>query len=186
MSWRRSNLVALAAGGLFVLRHRAEPRELSPDDGGTETRHGAGDQGNHGTGDDARAAIAMTVRYLLAAVVLVNLAGCTPPTRLVERQDDMLVRAGFQQRPANSPTRLGFLKSLPPNTFVTRTVNGQPIYLYADPVVCNCLYRGSQQAWDAYQRERSEKGLAAEQAETREAYQRLLYDENDWGFGVTP
>jgi hypothetical protein len=128
----------------------------------------------------------MTLRYLLAAAALVSLADCTPPTRLIEQQDDMLVRAGFQEKPANMPTRLAFLKSLPPNTFVTRTVDGRPIYLYVDPIVCNCLYRGSEQAWNAFQRERSEKGLAAERAETRETYQRLLYDENDWGFGVTP
>jgi len=54
-------------------------------------------------------------------------------------------RAGFQLKAPDTPHRLAAMKGLPPNKFVTRVVNGQPVYLYADPLVCRCVYFGTQQ-----------------------------------------
>ena len=41
-------------------------------------------------------------------------------------------------------------------------VNGNPVYLYADPLDCNCVYFGTQQNWDAYKQEIFAKQLADE------------------------
>ena len=42
------------------------------------------------------------------------------------------------------------MMKMTPNKFVTRVRNGKLVYLYADPMVCKCVYFGSQQNWDAY------------------------------------
>jgi hypothetical protein len=67
---------------------------------------------------------------------LLAVAGCASQQQLVGQKEDLLAAAGFQIRTADNPQRLAAMRSLPPNKFVTRVVNGQPVYLYADPLVC--------------------------------------------------
>src|ERR1700737_1400868 len=104
---------------------------------------------------------------LLAAVDLVlAIAGCATPTSQVAQKGDMLAAAGFQVRVADSPHRVDQMKRLPPNKFVSRVRNGQPVYLYSDPAACNCVYLGTQQNWDVYQqqlapRRRENEGVSA-------------------------
>ena len=69
------------------------------------------------------------------------------------------------------------MRSLPPNKFVTRIVNGQPVYLYADPLVCRCVYFGTQQNWAAYRQEVFAKQLADE------AQMTALMNQSDWEWG---
>jgi hypothetical protein len=69
------------------------------------------------------------------------------------------------------------MRRLPPNKFVTRVVNGQPVYLYADPLVCRCVYFGGQQNWGAYRQEVLAKQLADEAQMTAFMYQ------SDWDMG---
>src|SRR5215470_18407451 len=85
--------------------------------------------------------------------LILGLMGCVSPQQLVGQKEDLLAAAGFQVRVADTPQRLAAMKRLPPNKFVTRVVNGQPIYQYADPLVCQCVYFGTQANWAAYQRE---------------------------------
>ena len=77
----------------------------------------------------------------------------------------MLAAAGFLVRPANTPERKAALASLPPNRLVQRFHDDRVAYLYADPVVCQCLYVGSQGAYGRYQQERLQQRLADEQVE---------------------
>src|SRR5260370_17518979 len=79
--------------------------------------------------------------------------GCASQQQLVGQKEDLLAAAGFQIRTADNPQRLATMRKLPPNKFVTRIVNGQPVYLYADPLVCRCVYFGTQQNWAAYRQE---------------------------------
>ncbi|HEX3416711.1 MAG TPA: hypothetical protein VHT21_09950, partial [Stellaceae bacterium] len=65
-------------------------------------------------------------------------------------------------------------RSLPPNKFVTRIRNGQPVYLYADPLVCRCVYFGNQQNWAAYRQEVFAQQLADE------AQMTAIMNQNDW------
>ena len=103
--------------------------------------------------------------------------GCASQQELVGQKEDLLAAAGFQVRPADSPRRLAAMKSLPPNKFVTRIKNGQPVYQYADPLVCRCVYFGTQQNWDAYRREVFAKQLADENQMT------AVMNQSDWEWG---
>lgn len=69
------------------------------------------------------------------------------------------------------------LASLPPNQLLRRTRNGTVSYVYADPLVCRCLYVGGQEAYARYQRQAQRERLADE----REMAAQLEFDNNwDW------
>lgn len=76
--------------------------------------------------------------------------GCQPPASVIGGKEDMLAAAGFILQPANTLARLAALKSLPPNKFVRKTKGNNVVYLYGDPVVCKCVYFGTQQAYGSY------------------------------------
>jgi len=51
------------------------------------------------------------------------------------------------------------------------------VYLYADPLVCNCVYFGNQQNWDAYKQEMFAKQLADE------AQMTAIMNQEEWDWG---
>ena len=109
--------------------------------------------------------------------LLLSIAGCTTPQQQVSQKEDLLSAAGFQVRVADSPQRIAALKSLPPNKFVTRVKNGQLVYQYADPLVCRCIYFGTQQNWDAYRQEVFQQRLADE------AQMTAIMNQESWDWG---
>jgi hypothetical protein len=124
------------------------------------------------------------VRKLIAFFALTGLltvVGCATQQQLVGQKEDLLAAAGFQIRIADNPRRLAAMRSLPPNKFVTRIVNGQPVYLYADPLVCRCVYFGTQQNWAVYRQEVLAKQLADEAQMTALMYQ-SEWDMGPWGW----
>jgi hypothetical protein len=100
-------------------------------------------------------------RFALAVGAALTAAACANPGTVVSEKEDMLESAGFVPKKANTAARMASLKSLPPNQFVARTVKGTPSYLYADPVVCGCVYIGDQKAYDQYR-----QNMAARQTAT--------------------
>ena len=112
-----------------------------------------------------------------AVTALLAVTGCATQQQLVGQKEDLLAAAGFQVRISDTPQRLAAMRRLPPNKFMTRVVNGQPVYLYADPLVCRCVYFGNQQNWAAYRQEMFAKQLADEAQVTA-----LMYQDN-WEMG---
>jgi hypothetical protein len=109
------------------------------------------------------------------------LAACQTQQQIVSEHEDNLAAAGFIVRPANTPERQAMLHRLPPHVFVQR-VNGDAVhYVYADPLVCGCLYVGSQQAYDQYKRDQQQKNLADEQQMTAQTYSDASWNWNAWG-----
>jgi hypothetical protein len=118
----------------------------------------------------------------LVILSIVLLPGCAElKQKSVEAREDNLAAAGFMVKPANTPERQNMLRRLPPNKFVTRT-NGDSIhYVYADPLVCACLYVGSQQAYQQFQQHEQQQRLADEQRMTAEAYSDPGWNWSAWG-----
>jgi hypothetical protein len=108
---------------------------------------------------------------------MLGISACVSPQQQVAQKEDLLAAAGFQVRVADTPQRLAAMKRLPPNKFVTRVVNGQPVYLYADPLVCRCVYFGGQQNWGAYRQEVLAKQLADE------AQMTAMMNQEAWEWG---
>jgi len=122
-------------------------------------------------------AVTKLIALWALAGVAVGIAGCASPQEQVAQKEDLLAAAGFQVRVADTPQRLAAMKSLPPNKFVTRVVSGQPIYQYADPLVCRCVYFGTQQNWGAYRQEVFAKRLADE------AQMTAIMNQEAWEWG---
>lgn len=115
------------------------------------------------------------------------LAGCQTQQQIVVEHEDNLAAAGFIVRPANTPERQAMLNRLPPHQFVQR-VNGDTVhYVYADPLVCGCLYVGTQQAFAQYKLHEQQQNLANEQLMTAQAYSDPAWSWNAWGpWGPAP
>jgi len=110
-----------------------------------------------------------------------SLTACESPQQRVGEHEDLLSAAGFVVRPANTPERQAMLNRLPPHKFVQR-VNGDVIhYVYADPLVCGCLYVGTQQAYNQYKANQLQQHLADEQQMTAQTYSDATWNWDAWG-----
>jgi hypothetical protein len=112
----------------------------------------------------------------------VALGACETAAQRVSDKEDLLAAAGFTVRPANTPQRLASLRKLPANRFVPKAEAGAVEYVYADPIVCNCLYVGNQAAFDAYKNEVFTRDIVNQQQLTAEIYSDpWSWDGWNWG-----
>lgn len=107
-------------------------------------------------------------------------AACATPQQRASNREDLLTAAGFTARPANTPARVASLRSLPPNKVVQQTRGSTVRYVYADPLVCACLYVGDQAAYGRYRQEVFQRRLADEQSMTAQMNQ-MDWDYGPWG-----
>jgi len=118
---------------------------------------------------------------LWVSLMALALGACVSQNTRVSQKEDALLAAGFVIRLANSPERVDMLRRLPPHQFVRRA-NGDVIhYIYADPLVCNCLYVGTQQAYGQYKQQQLQQKLADEQMMTAQTYSDATWNWNAWG-----
>ena len=108
------------------------------------------------------------------------LAGCQSTTDAVQNKEDMLSAAGFVPQPANTPERQATLRKFPPNKFVQQVKNNQMVYVYADPIVCQCVYFGNQAAYAQFRQMVFAKKLADERQMTA-AMAQDAFDFGPWG-----
>lgn len=115
-----------------------------------------------------------------ALLAVGGLIGCQLQQQGAIRREDELSAAGFLVRIANTAQRQAMLNRLPPNRFVQR-VNGHTIhYIYADPVVCGCLYIGSQEAFDRY-RSTQQLDIAGARKMAVQSYYDAAWNWDAWG-----
>jgi hypothetical protein len=120
---------------------------------------------------------------LIAVITIeaLSVTACQTESQMVSQREDNLAAAGFIVKPANAPERQQMLNRLPPHKFVQR-VNGDVIhYIFADPLVCGCLYVGTQQAYNAYKLHQQQQNLADEQAMTAQSYADPAWSWGAWG-----
>jgi hypothetical protein len=123
-------------------------------------------------------------RWATACAALVGmglLSACQTQQQMIAQHEDNLAAAGFIVRPANTPERQAMLAKLPPNRFVQRVKGDSIHYVYADPLVCGCLYVGSQQAYGQYKQHEQQQHLADEQLMTAQSYSDATWNWNAWG-----
>jgi hypothetical protein len=120
-------------------------------------------------------------RIGIALIVVFAIAACQSQSALVTQNEDKLAAAGFVVRPANTPERIAMLKRLPPHQFVQRANGNVVHYVYADPLVCGCLYVGTQQAYNQYKLHQLQQHLADEQLMTAQTYSDTTWNWQGWG-----
>ena len=99
----------------------------------------------------------------IAILLSAALAGCMSPSAKVEKKEDLLAASGFTILPADTAKRHALLVKLPPHHFVQRSKNGKAIFLYADPLVCDCLYVGDDKAFGSYQQTILQRQMARDE-----------------------
>ena len=119
---------------------------------------------------------------MIIAVARLLVAGCETEQELVQGKEDMLAASGFIIRPASTPERQAAMKTLKPHTFVYEVRNNKPVYLYSDPTVCDCLYIGTEQAYQQYRKLALQKQIADEQMQAAQM-QSENFDMAPWGGG---
>ncbi len=100
-------------------------------------------------------------RFPMGMVLVASLAigACA---QVITDKEDMLAAAGFKLQPANTPQRQAALRAMPVHKLSMQNRNGKIVWVYADPTICNCVYLGDEQAYDAYRRMVYQKNLADE------------------------
>ncbi|WP_197461722.1 hypothetical protein [Acetobacter malorum] len=90
-------------------------------------------------------------KHLLAFAALttlgVTLTACTQPAEPYLNKGLLLSQAGFIARPADTTARYAMMNTLPPGQLTYRPSSSGPVYLYADPIGCGCVYMGSNAAY---------------------------------------
>jgi hypothetical protein len=142
------------------------------------------------------------VRIFLVAALSVALLRCgsiqppPPPTpeQQAEQLEPMLAAAGFRMLPADTPERQQKLQTLVPfdvNYYVGRT--GNLHYYMADPVYCKCMYIGSEENYQQFEKlklnqqfqakegEISREDLEAQQMEEMDEQEEMF---NPYGMGL--
>ena len=127
-----------------------------------------------------------TVPACMAALSVAVLAACTTPQERVQQHEDLLAAAGFVVRPVNTAARQEALAHLPPHHFVQRIHGDAVVYLYADPLVCNCLYIGSQEAYGRYRQERLQQRMLEQQQQIVDEQQMNAdrIEDSGWDWGM--
>lgn len=119
---------------------------------------------------------------LAALAACLAVTACASPQQRAENRENLLSAAGFTVLPANTPERVTSLRTLPANKVLQQIRNGSVSYVYADPLVCGCLYVGNQAAYGRYRQEVLQRRLANEQEETAQLNQ-SNWDYGPWGGG---
>ena len=97
---------------------------------------------------------------LMAAALGAALGGCASAMQqTASQQEELLTAAGFSMKPANTPGKMSRLRKLPLYEVGMRKKGEQPIYYYADPNYCQCIYLGNESNYQAYRQLLIERNL---------------------------
>jgi hypothetical protein len=113
-------------------------------------------------GNCSRPSRQAVLRYAIAILpltipplgTLTTLTACETEIQRSEHEDRVLATDGFKKEPADTPERREMLARLPVNHFVERVDGNAVFYVYSDPTACQCIYVGTQHAYDSYKADR--------------------------------
>ena len=133
-----------------------------------------GHEAMHNDGDVIvkRASIAV-----LAGTALM-LGACATAT---QDKENMLSAAGFNTRLADTPAKIAALRKFPPHRFFVQNENNKPVYFYADPTICGCLYYGTQVNYQNYRQLAFVQRISNQQVMAAEMTQQMFFDMGPWG-----
>ena len=132
---------------------------------------------------------ASIVVFFFIAAFSAALVGCgsikppEPPTpeQQAEQLEPMLAAAGFRMLPADTPQRQQQLASLVPfdvNYYVGKT--GTLHYYMADPAFCKCMYIGTEENYQQYEKLKLNQQFQAKEGElSRENLEAIQMQEMD-------
>ena len=120
---------------------------------------------------------------LIAALAVA--AAAAPAAAMGSRRatENDLSAAGFKVRVADTPERQAMLARLPAHKVLMRNHDGTVHYVYADPQGCNCIYVGSEDAYQKYAAAKQAQHIADQQAFAAQEYNDATWNWGAWGPG---
>ncbi len=97
--------------------------------------------------------------------------------------EQLLVAAGFQERPANTPKRQQMMAKLNPYKVQMRTKGNSVIYIYPDPKK-NVAFVGGPSQYQAYQKLSVQQSIAENQAAAAAEMEMMGVDDGTFGMGM--
>ncbi len=120
--------------------------------------------------------------FFLIACGMTMMTGCqTIRNNNAIAKEEMLEAAGFQMKQAQTPEQLADVQGLPQRKFVPHTRDGHVMYVYADAVTCQCIYVGTENNYQKYQKMAFEKNITDEQEMTAEENSVTSLNWGSWG-----
>jgi hypothetical protein len=119
-------------------------------------------------------------RFVLLSVAVL-LAACQTAPPDYGAREAQLAAAGFVMRPADTPQRQSMLGRLPAHRFIVRQNGATTRYVYADPLVCDCLYVGTPQAYEQFRANQLSQHLADERQLAAITYADAAWSWDAWG-----
>lgn len=111
------------------------------------------------------------------------MTACATPAQRATQKDDLLSAAGFHIVPVTTDQQRQQLKTLPPNRVVQKIKDGKPVFVYADPYACGCLYIGDETAWDTYKRDQLQQSFLDQERMNAEMNENAAWNWGLWGPG---
>ena len=100
---------------------------------------------------------------VLIALVAAAAGGCaTLRTAETRSTEATLIAAGFRREPADTPQGRADLHLPPARHVLSETRNGHTLYVYRDPLSCNCRYVGGEPEYQRYRQLRAQRPVADE------------------------
>lgn len=125
--------------------------------------------------------LSASAAYSIVLASVAGLGGCETQRQRISEHEDRLSAAGFIIKPANTPERQEMLKKLPADKFVRREHGDTVHFVYADPVVCGCLYIGTQEAYNRFKANELAQRFLDEQRMTADTYSDATWNWGAWG-----
>ncbi|MGA7876034.1 MAG: hypothetical protein WCA08_10245 [Desulfoferrobacter sp.] len=119
---------------------------------------------------------------VLLAVLLFVLGGCAAlQNQQAMDTERLLSAAGFQMKLADTPEKMAHLKTLTQRKLVPHERDDKIYYVYADANECQCIYVGTEKAYQRYQKLALKKQIAEERLNAAEMNENAAMDWGMWG-----
>lgn len=120
-------------------------------------------------------------KMFLLLIALVPIMGCAAiQSNKTQTQEQLLSAAGFVMVPATTQAELENLNTLTPHKVLFSVKDNKPLYWYADPTECRCVYTGDQAAYQRYEKLLTESQIANEVEDA--AISNEVAESNMWGW----
>lgn len=122
----------------------------------------------------------ITIAFIIVGITM---GGCAAiQNRKAIKTERLLAAAGFQMKLADTHEKLTELMAKPQRTLVpVKSKDGSVFYMYADATTCKCIYVGTEEAYQRYQKIVVEQKIAENQQMAAQMNQNAAMDWGMWG-----